>query len=108
MRVRMGGLHTGEPQRTSEGYVGLDVHHAARIMSAGHGGQILLSQTTRDLVAQTLPHGVGLQDLGEHQLKDLQRPSRIFQRVIASLPADFPPLADPYPGQMTHTLADSL
>ena len=51
VRVRM-GLHTGEPQRSSEGYVGLDVHPAARIMSAGHGGQVLLSQTTRDLVEQ--------------------------------------------------------
>ena len=47
-----------------EGYIGLDVHHAARIMSAGHGWQILLSQTTCDLVAQALPDGVGLQDLG--------------------------------------------
>ena len=75
-----------------EGYIGLDVHHAARIMSAGHGGQILLSQTTCDLVAQALPDGVGLQDLGEHQLKDLHRPSRLFQLVIAGLPADFPQL----------------
>ena len=53
--VRM-GLHTGEPLRTAEGYVGLDVHHAARIMSAGHGGQVLLSQSTRDLVEHALPH----------------------------------------------------
>src|SRR5438067_1079456 len=82
--VRM-GLHTGEPQRSAEGYVGLDVHRAARIMSAGHGGQILLSQTTCDLVAQALPDGVGLQDLGEHQLRDLHRPSRLFQLVIAGL-----------------------
>src|SRR5215471_1502728 len=91
VRVRM-GLHTGEAQRSSEGYVGLDVHHAARIMSAGHGGQVLLSQTTRDLVEQTLPPGVHLRDLGELRLKDLQRPSRLFQLVIVDLPADFPPL----------------
>ena len=91
VRVRM-GLHTGEPQRSSEGYIGLDVHHAARIMSAGHGGQIFLSQTTRELVAQALPDGVSLQDLGEYRLKDLQRPSRLFQLVIAGLPADFPRL----------------
>lgn len=91
VHVRM-GLHTGEPQRSSEGYTGLDVHHAERIMSAGHGGQILLSQTTCDLVAQTLPDGVGLQDLGEHRLKDLQRASRLFQLVIAGLPVDFPQL----------------
>jgi predicted ATPase/DNA-binding CsgD family transcriptional regulator len=64
----------------------------ARIMSATHGGQVLLSQTTRDLVQYDLPDGVHLRDLGEHRLKDLQRPSRIFQLVIADLPADFPPL----------------
>src|SRR6266699_3734280 len=91
VRVRM-GLHTGEPLQTAEGYVGLDVHHAARIMSVGHGGQILLSQTTRDLVEHDVPQGVRLRDLGEHRLKDLQRPSRLFQLVMADLPADFPPL----------------
>src|SRR6266516_2155322 len=63
VRVRM-CLHTGEPERTAEGYVGLDVHHAARIMSSGHGGQVLLSQTTRDLVEHDLPDGVRLGDLG--------------------------------------------
>jgi predicted ATPase/class 3 adenylate cyclase/DNA-binding CsgD family transcriptional regulator len=91
VRVRM-GLHTGEPSLTSEGYVGLVVHRAARIMSAGHGGQVLLSQTTRDLVEQDLPDTVSLQDLGEHRLKDLERPQRLFQLVIVDLPADFPPL----------------
>ncbi|TMD70212.1 MAG: adenylate/guanylate cyclase domain-containing protein, partial [Chloroflexi bacterium] len=70
VHVRM-GLHTGEPQRSAEGYVGLDVHRAARIMSAGHGGQVLLSQTTRDLVEHDLPDGVSLRDLGAHRLKDL-------------------------------------
>src|SRR5512135_2028463 len=63
VRVRI-GLHTGEPQRSAEGYVGLDVHHAARIMSAAHGGQVLLSQTTLDLVQYNLPDGVHLRDLG--------------------------------------------
>jgi predicted ATPase/class 3 adenylate cyclase/DNA-binding CsgD family transcriptional regulator len=91
VRVRM-GMHTGEPELASEGYLGLDVHRAARIMSAGHGGQILLSQATRDLVEHDLPDGVSLRDLGEHRLKDLQRPSRLFQLIIADLPADFPPL----------------
>ena len=86
------GLHTGEPTHTAEGYVGLDVHHAARIMSVGHGGQVLLSQTTRELVKHTLPEGVSLRDLGEHRLKDLQRPGHLYQLVIADLPADFPPL----------------
>ncbi len=91
IRVRM-GLHTGEPSLTSEGYVSLDVHRAARIMSAGHGGQVLLSQTTRDLVEYALPEGAHLQDLGAHRLKDLQQPSHLFQVVIAGLPIDFPPL----------------
>src|SRR5207249_12273888 len=91
VRVRM-GLHTGEPQRSSEGYVGLDVVHGARIMSAGHGGQVLLSQTTRALVEHDLPEGVGLRDLGAHRLKDLQHPSHLFQLVIAGLPTGFPPL----------------
>ena len=89
--VRM-GLHTGEPFRTAEGYVGLDVVHTARMMSVGHGGQVLLSQTTCELVKQHLPDGVSLRDLGEHRLKDLQRPGRVSQLVIAGLPADFPPL----------------
>ena len=61
VRVRM-GLHTGEPRVTEEGYVGIDVHRAARIAAAGHGGQILVSQPTRDLAAN------GLRDLGEHRL----------------------------------------
>jgi predicted ATPase/class 3 adenylate cyclase len=91
VHVRM-GLHTGEPQRSAEGYVGLDVHRAARIMSAGHGGQVLLSQTTRDLVEHDLPDGVSLRDLGTHRLKDLPHPSHLFELVISGLPADFPPL----------------
>ncbi len=66
IRVRI-GLHTGEPKLTADGYIGMDVHHAARIMSAGHGGQILLSPTTRQLVEQHLSAGTSLQDLGEHR-----------------------------------------
>jgi predicted ATPase/serine/threonine protein kinase/DNA-binding CsgD family transcriptional regulator len=101
VRVRM-GLHTGEPTLTHEGYVGLDVHRAARIMSAGHGGQVLLSQTTANLVEQDLPDDVTLRDLGEHHLKDLARPKRLFQLVIEGLPADFPPLKtlDTYPNNL--------
>ena len=82
VRVRM-GLHTGEPLLTDEGYVGIDVHRAARIAAAGHGGQILVSQSTRDLVA-----GDGLVDLGEHRLKDLTAPERIYQLGDD----EFPPL----------------
>jgi predicted ATPase/class 3 adenylate cyclase len=91
VRVRM-SLHTGEPERSTEGYIGLDVHLAARIMSAGHGGQVLLSQVTRDLVEHSLPADISLQDLGEHRLKDLGYPSHLYQLVIAGLAADFPPL----------------
>src|SRR5881275_769219 len=81
VRVRM-GVHTGEPLVTEEGYVGIDVHRAARIASVGHGGQILVSQSTRDLA------GAGLRDLGEHRLKDLTAPERIYQVGDG----DFPPL----------------
>src|SRR5437763_12108955 len=106
VRVRM-GLHTGEPSRVVEGYVGLDVHYAARVMSAAHGGQVLLSQTTRDLVEHDLPEGVSLRDLGEHHLKDLELAVHLNQVVIADLPADFPPLktydrrSDTLPVQLT-------
>ena len=91
VRVRM-GLHTGEPLTASEGYVGMDVHRAARICAAGHGGQILLSDVTRKLVEEDLPEGVNLHDLGEHRLKDLTRPQHLFQVVAAGLAVDFPPL----------------
>jgi predicted ATPase/class 3 adenylate cyclase len=91
VRVRM-GLHTGEPSRMDEGYVGLDLHYAARIMSAAHGGQVLLSQTTRDLVVQDLPAGVSLRDLGEHRLKDLDRPVHLYQLALADLPTNCAPL----------------
>jgi len=106
VRVRM-GLHTGEPSRVVEGYVGLDVHYAARVMGAAHGGQVLLSQTTRDLVEHDLPEGVSLRDLGEHHLKDLEQAVHLNQVVIADLPADFPPLrtydrrSDTLPVQLT-------
>jgi len=86
------GLHTGEPQLSSEGYIGLDVHHTARIMSAGNPGQILLSQTTHNLVEHALAEDLSVRDLGEHRLKDLRRPSHLFQLSSADLPTDFPPL----------------
>ena len=66
------GLHTGEPTVGDEGYVGLDVVRAARICSAGHGGQILVSETTRALLGNDLPEGVNVRDLGEQHLKDVQ------------------------------------
>jgi predicted ATPase len=91
LRVRM-GLHTGEPVTETGGYVGLDVHRAARICSAGHGGQILLSDAVRVLAARDLPPGVSLRDLGAHRLKDLREPEHLFQVAHPDLPADFPPL----------------
>lgn len=90
VRVRM-GMHTGEPLSSGTGFVGLDVHRAARIMSAAHGGQILLSQTTHDL-ARDLPPDVSLTDLGEHSLKDLPAPEHLYQVVAPELGRDFPPL----------------
>ena len=71
VRVRM-GLHTGEPHVGDEGYLGIDVVRAARIASAGAGGQILISETTRALLGNVLPDGVSVLDLGERQLKDIQ------------------------------------
>jgi predicted ATPase/class 3 adenylate cyclase/tRNA A-37 threonylcarbamoyl transferase component Bud32 len=91
VRVRM-GVHTGEPERSAEGYVGLDVHLTAWLMSAAHGGQILLSRTTQELVEHDLPEDVSLRDLGVYHLKDFRDPKRLFQVVIAGQPADFPPL----------------
>ncbi|MDQ4034617.1 MAG: hypothetical protein M3153_01700 [Chloroflexota bacterium] len=92
LRVRM-GLHTGEASLGTEGYVGLHVHRASRIASAGWGGQVLISDTTRSLVADSLPAGVELRDLGVHRLKDLERPERLWQVVIPDLRTDFPPIA---------------
>ena len=94
VRVRM-GIHTGELQPTEEGYVGLDVHRAARIMSAAHGAQVLLSQTTHDLVVSELAEEISLRDLGEYRLKDIAGLTRLFQLVIPGLPAEFPPPSTP-------------
>ncbi len=91
LRVRM-GLHTGEPLSGETGYVGIDVHRAARIAAAGHGGQIVISQTVGDLAARDLPAGVSLRDLGNYRLKDLGEPEHLFQVVHPDLPGDFPPL----------------
>jgi YVTN family beta-propeller protein len=88
VRVRI-GLHTGEPHVGEERYVGMGVNKAARIGAAGHGGQVLLSRTTRDLVEDELPPGVAIRDLGERRLKDLDRPEQLSQLVIEGLPDRF-------------------
>jgi hypothetical protein len=88
VRVRM-GLHTGEPAVGDEGYIGMDVVRAARICSAAHGGQVLLSETTRALVGADLPEGVGIRDLGEQQLKDV-RAEHLYQLELEGSPTYFP------------------
>jgi YVTN family beta-propeller protein len=88
IRVRM-GLHSGEPDVGEERYTGLGVHRAARIGAIGHGGQVLLSSATRELVEDDLPPGVSLRELGTVQLKDIDRPERVAQLVIEGLPSDF-------------------
>jgi predicted ATPase/class 3 adenylate cyclase len=89
LRVRM-GLHTGEAVLGGDDYIGLDVHLAARIAAAGHGGQILVSEATRGLIGQTLPDGTSLRDLGRHRLKDIEHPEHLYDLVIDGLPAEFP------------------
>jgi YVTN family beta-propeller protein len=91
LRVRM-GIHTGEPTVGSESYVGLGVHRAARIMAAGHGGQVLVSQSTRAVLEDDELDGALVRDLGEWQLKDLDRPEHIYQLEIDGLDNEFPPL----------------
>lgn len=91
VRVRM-GLHSGEGIRGGDDYIGIDVNRAARIASAAHGGQVLVSESTRSLADRNLPSGVGLRDLGEHRLKGLALPEHVYQVVIDGLRAEFPPL----------------
>jgi predicted ATPase/class 3 adenylate cyclase/tetratricopeptide (TPR) repeat protein len=91
IRVRM-GLHSGDAQTRATDYFGRAVNRAARIMAAGHGGQILISASTAALIGEHLPNGADLEDLGEHRLKDLDRAERLLQVVHPNLPRDFPPL----------------
>jgi DNA-binding NarL/FixJ family response regulator/class 3 adenylate cyclase len=86
VRVRM-GIHTGEPAVENDDYVGIDVHHVARLCSAGHGGQVLISRTTLDALGK-----VEVKDLGEHELRGLPQPERVFQLLRPGAENDFPPL----------------
>ena len=107
LRARI-GLHTGEPAVGEEGYLGLDVVRAARICSAGHGGQILLSETTRALVGNDLPDGAHMVDLGRQNLKDIQH-ERVFQLALDDGPHDFPPLrGDEGDGESVKSRADRM
>jgi catechol 2,3-dioxygenase-like lactoylglutathione lyase family enzyme len=95
LRVRI-GLHTGEAAMTDDRYLGVAVHHASRVCSAGHGGQVLLSQSTAAVLEDERLDGIGVRELGHHQLKDFDRPERIFQLVIPGCPSEFPPLRAQY------------
>src|SRR5439155_22002945 len=107
VRVRM-GLHTGESSLRDEGYLGLAVHRAARICSAGYGGQVLLSRSTSAVLEDDELEGISLRDLGDHRLKDIDRAERIFQLLIDGLLNDLrapktyetqPVKATPFAGQ---------
>jgi class 3 adenylate cyclase len=89
--VRM-GIHTGEPTLAEEGYLGVDVHRGHRICSAASGAQVLVSSSTKESLSDSGLDGVDFRDLGEHELKGLSSPTRIFQVVVADLPSEFPPL----------------
>ncbi len=102
-QIRM-GLHSGEPTRHEDGYIGMDVHRAARIAASAHGGQVIMSEATRQLVAgqlaqadgaiqdRTDPGELSLADLGWHRLKDIAEAEHLFQLLIPGLPDTFPPL----------------
>ena len=110
--VRM-GLHTGEGTLGGANYLGLDVNRTARIAAAGHGGQVLLSSATRGLVVDSLPDGTALLDLGQHRLRDLLEPERLYQLALDGLEREFPPLrtldAQPnnLPAQLTRFIGRS-
>jgi class 3 adenylate cyclase len=91
VRVRT-GIHSGRPTLTDAGYVGLAVHAVARICSAAHGGQILLSAATRDAVGRSRPPGIRFRGLGSHRFRGLREPQTLFQVEAADLPAHFPTL----------------
>lgn len=91
LRVRM-ALHTGSAEERDGDYFGPPLNRVARLLAAAHGGQIVLSHAVEQLVRDDLPAGVALVDLGEHRLKDLHRPERVFQVTAAGIPAEFGPL----------------
>jgi class 3 adenylate cyclase len=91
IRIRI-ALHTGEADLREGDYYGSDVNRCARLRAIAYGGQVLLSQSTFILIQDDLPRRVQVRDLGEHRLKDLQRPEHVFQLVLPDLPSDFPPL----------------
>lgn len=99
------GLHTGEPTLGEEGYLGLDVVRAARLCGVGHGGQVLLSETTRALLGSTMPRGVSLFPLGERHLKDIDEPERLYELQIEGV--ELPPVPRVAPAQTPERLSRS-
>jgi predicted ATPase/class 3 adenylate cyclase len=91
LRMRV-ALHTGVAQLRGDDYFGAPLNRVARLLEAGHGGQVLLSSATQELVRDHLPDGVSLRDLGEHRLRDLARPERVYQLLHPDHPDTFPPL----------------
>ncbi len=89
--VRM-GAHTGEARMGGDDYIGIEVNRAARISGIAHGGQVIISYTTRSLIDNRLPADIELRDLGAHRLKDFDDPERVYQVVTPGLSVDFPPL----------------
>ena len=86
------GIHTGSPQVHEGDYWGMDVHRAARIAGCAHGGQVVVSGVTAELVRPELPHGVDMLDLGFHRLKDLSDAEHLYQLAVEGLRQDFPAL----------------
>ncbi|MCC7207775.1 MAG: tetratricopeptide repeat protein [Anaerolineae bacterium] len=101
VRVRI-GLHTGEAEARAGDYFGTALNRAARLTATGHGGQVLVSSATAEMVRDQLPNGAALLDLGEHRLRDLIRPERVYQLVSLGLPVDFPPIRsiDAFPNNL--------
>ena len=101
LNVRM-GLHTGDAVARDGDYYGPAINRAARVMSSAHGGQVVVSHATEEILRDALPDDIALVDLGEHRLPDLARPERIFQVVAAGLTREFPPLRslDAIPGNL--------
>ncbi|HYY65146.1 MAG TPA: AAA family ATPase, partial [Gaiellaceae bacterium] len=105
VRVRM-GIHTAEPSASDEGYYGLGVHRAARIMAAAHGGQTLVSLAASSVLEDAELDGAHLRDLGEYWLKDLDRPERLYQLEAAGLQKIFPSVAGQRPASVVEPALD--
>lgn len=107
IKVRM-ALHTGVVEERDGDYFGQPLNRVARLLATGHGGQVLLSQTTFDLVRDSMPSGASVKPLGEHRLKDLGRPESVFQLLHPNLAADFPPLRSLDNPEMKHNLPQQV